>query len=204
MSKKLIIVGCGGHAKVVTDIAMKCGYQDIGFLDDFYLEDTFINFPVLGKVDDAKKYSSADFFIAIGNANVRKKIYLDFIEKEFNIINLIHPAAVIASDVEIGVGTVVMAGTVINPSAKIGKGCIINTSASVDHDCTVGDFSHISVGAHIAGTVNVGKNTWIGIGAVVSNNVDIADDCLVGAGAVVVKNLTDPGTYVGVPAKKIK
>ena len=127
MSKKLIIIGCGGQAKVVTDIAMKNGYQDIGFLDDFFLEDTFMNFPVLGKTDDAQNYSSADFFIAVGNANVRKKMHLELVQNGFNIINLIHPSAVIASDVEIGIGTAVMAGVVINPSAKIGEGCIINS-----------------------------------------------------------------------------
>ena len=204
MFKKLIILGCGGQAKVVTDIAMKCGYQDIGFLDDFFTDDTFINFPVLGKCVDAEKYSSADFFIAIGNSQIRHKIQTQLIEKGLNIATLTHPSAIIAPDVTIGHGTVVMAGVVINPSAKIGKGCIINTCASIDHDCTIGDFAHISVGAHIAGTVNIGNNTWIGVGATVSNNINIVADCMVGAGAVVVEDLTKAGTYVGVPAKNIK
>lgn len=204
MSKKLIIIGCGGHAKVVTDIAIKCGYDNIGYLDDAPSVDNFMGFPVLGKINDASKYSSEDFVVAIGDAKIRQKLHIEFSQKGFNIVTLIHPSAVVASDVTIGDGTVVMAGAVVNPSTKIGKGCIINTCSSVDHDCVIGDFSHISVGAHIAGTVKIGNNAWIGIGATVSNNIDIVADCLIGAGAVVVKSLLESGTYIGIPAKKIK
>ena len=204
MSKKLIIIGCGGHAKVVTDIAIKCGYENIGYLDDFPSSDTFMGFPVLGKIDDAVKFHSSDFFVAIGDAKIRKKIHNEFTQKGFNIVTLIHPMAVVASDVNIGEGTVVMAGAVINPSTEIGQGCIINTCSSVDHDCTISSFAHISIGAHIAGTVNIGANTLVGAGVTVSNNIDVVADCLIGAGAVVVKSLTETGTYIGVPAKKIK
>ena len=97
-----------------------------------------------------------------------------------------------------------MAGVVINPGAQIGKGCIINTSSSVDHDCQIEDYVHISVGAHLSGTIEVGERTWIGAGATVSNNVNICGGCTIGAGAVVVKDITESGTYVGVPAKKIR
>lgn len=92
----------------------------------------------------------------------------------------------------------------MNPGAVIGKGCIINTCASVDHDCRVEDFVHVSVGAHVAGTVRIGERTWVGAGATVSNNVRICDDCMIGAGAVVVKDIMERGTYVGVPAERIK
>ena len=97
-----------------------------------------------------------------------------------------------------------MAGAVINPGAQIGIGCIINTSSSVDHDCVVEDYVHISVGAHLSGTVRVGKGTWIGAGAIVSNNINICGGCMIGAGAVVIKDIAEPGTYVGVPAKKLR
>ena len=97
-----------------------------------------------------------------------------------------------------------MPNAVVNSSAKIGKGTIINTCASVDHDCEIGDFVHIACGAHIAGTVVVGNGTWVGIGASVSNNLSICGEVKIGAGAVVVKDITEQGTYVGVPARKIK
>ena len=117
---------------------------------------------------------------------------------------LIHPNAIIAEDVKIGAGTIVMAGAVVNPGAIIGKGAIINTCSSVDHDCTIFDYVHISVGSHLSGTVNVGEGTWIGAGATVSNNVNICGKCMVGAGAVVIKDINEEGTYVGVPARKRK
>ena len=85
--------------------------------------------------------------------------------------------------------------------AKIGQGCIINTASSVDHDCVLGDFVHVAVGAHLCGTVTIGNATWIGAGATVSNNVNICGECTIGAGAVVVKDITEPGTYIGVPAR---
>ena len=116
---------------------------------------------------------------------------------------LVHPNAVVADDVVLGVGTVVMAGAVINPGTKIGKGCIINTCSSVDHDCEVNDYVHVSVGSHLCGTVFVGSKTWIGAGTTVSNNVVICSDCMIGAGAVIINDIKERGTYVGVPARRI-
>ena len=115
---------------------------------------------------------------------------------------LIHPNAVIGEQVELESGTVVMAGAVINCCTKIGKGCIINTGATIDHDNSIEDYVHISPGAHLAGTVKVGQGSWLGIGSVVSNNVNITSGCKIGAGAVVVKDITEPGTYVGVPVRR--
>ena len=96
-----------------------------------------------------------------------------------------------------------MAGAVINVDAVIGRGVIVNTCASVDHDCRIGDFCHVSVGARLAGTVHVGDRSTLGVGAVVRNNTDICADCMVGAGAAVVSPLTEPGVYVGVPARRL-
>lgn len=199
--RRLLIIGASGHGKVVADIAINCGYQDIAFLDDADEATECAGFPVVGKVSDAASLSDcADCIVAIGNARVRRTIQSEISDA---ITTLVHPAAVIGAGVKIGKGSVVMAGAVINPYARIGEGCIINTCASVDHDCSVGDYAHISVGSHLAGTVTVGDGAWIGIGAVVSNNVTICSDCMIGAGAVVVKDIDVPDTYVGVPAKKI-
>ena len=79
----------------------------------------------------------------------------------------------------------------------------MNTCASVDHDCILEEGVHVSVGAHIAGSVHIGARTWVGIGACVSNNLSLCPDCMIGAGAAVVKDITHPGTFVGVPAKVI-
>lgn len=200
----LVIVGASGHGKVIADIAEKVGYTDIVFLDDNPKVESCGIYKVVGGCKSALSYKNSDFIVAIGNTKVRRKIQSELIAMGLHIVSLIHPAAVIAPNVKIGGGTVVMAGAVINPCTEIGQGCIVNTCASVDHDCRIGDYVHVSVGAHVAGTVTIEDNTWIGAGATISNNIEIVADCMIGAGAVVVADIDEPGTYVGVPAKKIK
>ena len=195
---RLIIIGASGHGKVVADIAIQNGYRDIVFLDDNKDIMDCAGWPVVGKSAEAQE---GEVFVAIGNAEIRKKLLRLYKDRKQPI--LIHPNAVIAKDVEIGSGSVVMAGVVINPGAQIGAGCIINTSSSIDHDCIVGDYCHIAVGAHLCGTVTVGKKTWIGAGSIIKNNVTIVNECVIGAGAVVVKDIVKQGTYVGVPARMI-
>lgn len=201
--KKLVIIGASGHGKVVADIAVKNGYKDIVFLDDNETVKECGGYPVMGKSADSEKYG-CEVFVAIGNAAIRQQIQEQLEASGIKIPTFIHPSAVIAEDVLIGAGTVVMAGAVINPGSTVGRGCILNTCSSVDHDCRVADFVHVSVGAHLAGTVTIGERTWIGIGSVVSNNLQITHDCMIGAGAVVVKNILEIGTYKGVPAKMSK
>lgn len=194
--KKIIIIGAGGHGRVVSETAKLNGYKEIDFLDDADKQ------TAVGKVSDFIKYiDEADFIVAIGSNAVRMKIQSDLKKSGANIVSLIHPNAIVSESVSIGKGTVVMAGAVINAGAVIGDGTIINTCASVDHDCKIGDFSHISVGARICGMVGIGDCTWIGAGATVINNINICNGSTVGAGAVVVKDINEIGTYVGVPAK---
>ena len=199
--RKLAIIGASGHGKVVADIARKNGYEEIVVLDDDERIHECGGYPVIGKSSEVGTRDAA-VIIGIGNAGVRERIQ-ESIPNE-KIATLIHPNAVIAEDVVIGAGTVIMAGAVINPGVRIGKGCIINTCSSVDHDCEVGDYVHISVGAHVAGTVNIGSHTWIGAGVTVINNVNISGGCMIGAGAVVIRDICERGTYAGAPAKRIR
>ena len=195
---RLIIIGASGHGKVIADIAVRNGYDNIAFLDDNAAIRECAGFPVIGKTADANQLDG-DKIVAIGNPAIREHI-----QETIPTATLVHPDAVISRRVTLGEGTVVMAGSVINSDAVIGKGCIINTGASVDHDCKIADYVHISVGAHVAGTCFIGKRTWVGAGATVSNNVSICEDCMIGAGAVVVRDIEESGTYVGCPAKRIK
>lgn len=201
--KRLVIIGASGHGKVVADIAKKNGYGEIVFLDDKESLKECGGYPVVGKSSRYAEFD-CDMFVAIGNPRIREKIQTQMELAGKHIPTLIHPSASIAEHVSIGKGTVVAAGAVINPGAVIGRGCIINTCSSVDHDCQIGDFVHVSVGAHVAGTVQIGARTWIGAGATVSNNISICGDCMIGAGAVVVRDIGESGTYIGVPAEKIK
>lgn len=199
---KLVIVGAGGHGKVIADIALKNGYSDICFVDD-YASGECMGFPIVGISSDVESLNNkkTDFVIAIGNNSVRKSIAEKY---DINWVSLVHPSAQIAVNVSIGKGTVVMAGAVINACATVGEHCIINTSSVIEHDNVLENYVHISPKAALGGTVRVGEKTHIGISATVKNNIDICGDCIVGAGAVVVKCIKDSGTYVGVPVRKIK
>lgn len=201
---RLVIAGAVGYSKVVAEIASKNGYKEIVFLDDNELIKHCMDYPVIGKLTRKLDYQEFDFFVAIGNPTTREKIQNMFIENGAHIATLIHPNAVVSDTAIIGIGTVVMAGAIISSDSKIGRGCIIDTGSSVDHDDVIDDFVHVSVGSHLAGTVCVGKRTWIGAGTIVSNDVSVCNDCMLGAGAVVINNIDVPGTYVGIPAKKIK
>lgn len=204
MSKSVVIIGASGHGKVIADIIVNSGDKVLGFLDD--ADDVqgkkIIGFPVLGKIADYDNYRDCEFVIAIGNPYIREKIAIELQVKWYTAI---HPTAVISSlDVEIGEGTVIMANAVVNPSAKIGKHCIINTGAIVEHDNILEDYVHLSPNVTLAGIVKVGKSTHIGAGSCTKQVLNIASDCIIGAGSVIVKDITESGTYVGVPARKIK
>ena len=203
--KSIAIMGASGHCKVIAEIALEEGYDNIVFVDLNPTIDMLGEYPVADEDTDLDNFINEkyDFIVGIGDAKIRRKVQEKLISKGANVVTLVHPSAVIAYDAKIGVGTVVMAGAVVNPGTTVGDGVIINTCAPVDHDNMIGDYAHISVGAHTAGTVAIGDNTWLGIGAVVSNNLSICSNCTIGAGAVVVKNIIKEGTYVGVPAKKI-
>lgn len=198
--RRLAIIGASGHGKVIADIAKKKGYSDIVFLDDNECIYQCGAYPVVGKSSKSVTID-ADLIVGIGNAEVRKRIQEGI--PAGKIVTLIHPDAIVADDVLIGEGTVVMAGAVINSGTRIGKGCIINTCSSVDHDSIVGDFVHIAVGSHLCGTVVVGDETWIGAGVTVSNNICICSKCMIGVGAVVINDIKESGTYVGVPVKRV-
>lgn len=211
MHKKVVIIGAGGHAKVIADIIQKSEDIVYGFLDDNLKKGTIIlnneNLKVIGDLNSRFTLPitqpELEFVIAIGDNNRRKEI------AETKIPNIkyytaIHPSANIALDVSIGEGTVVMANACINASTKIGKHCIINTASVIEHDNLINNYVHISPNATLCGTVKVGECTHVGAGVTIKNNINITDKCIIGAGAIVVNDINEQGTYIGVPAKKIK
>ena len=197
---KLLIIGCGGHGKVVCDVAENY-YGEIVFADDNKKGEKILSYRVKYSVQEALDSEKCDFIVAVGDNDARERLFYKFLERGFNPVSLVSPNAYIGQEVEIGVGSVVFAGAVINPCTKIGIGCIINTSASVDHDSYLGDFTHVCPGVHMAGTVKVGKGCFIGVGSTVINNITISDGVFLGAGSLVVKNIEKSGKYFGVPAK---
>lgn len=199
MSKKLIIIGASGHGKVVADIALLNGYEDIVFLDDDPGKKECLGFPVIGDVSLLESIEG-EVFVGIGDNRIREAYMKAHPEREYPVF--VHPRAVVARDVKLGRGTVVMAGAVINPGADIGEGSVVNTGSSVDHDSIVGDYSFVAPGARICGCVNIGDRVWAGAGSVVINCVSVCDDCMIGAGSTVLHDIKEPGTYFGTPARR--
>lgn len=206
MRDKLLIIGASGHGKVIADVALKMDkWKSIKFLDDDGVIKAQMNIPVIGKSEDAYKYiRDCDIFVAIGS-NIVRKAFQEKLEAEgASIPILIHPTSIIGKDVEVGIGTVVMAGAIVNCCTKIGKGCIINTGSTIDHDNIIQDYVHISPGTHLAGSVRVGKSSWIGMGSNIIQGINIGQGSIIGAGSVVIRDIPVNCTAVGNPAKVVK
>ena len=150
--KKLLIYGASGHGKVIADIALLNGYKEIVFYDDDENKNLIDKYEVIHQFPQ----DDYDLIVAIGDNATREKISL---RTDKHQVSLIHPEAVVARDVKIDEGCVVMAKAVINSGSRIGKGVIVNTCASIDHDNIIEDYVHISVNAHTAGNVTIGKRT---------------------------------------------
>ncbi|MGL5050419.1 MAG: acetyltransferase [Fusobacteriaceae bacterium] len=211
--KKVIIIGAGGHAKVVIDIILQRQkilddkISILGILDDSFSENFYkklFGISILGKIDKILELPKDIFYvIAIGNNSVRKNIAKKY--KNINYMTTIHPTSIIAESVEIGTGSVIMAGVIINSSTKIGKHSIINSGAVVEHDNVLSDYVHISPNATLCGEVLIGEETWIGAGAIVIQGVKVSESVLVGAGAVILKDIKQNNVkLVGIPAKILK
>lgn len=202
------IIGTGGHAKVILDIFQKSNREQLFefFTSSWSNIDPIFSSHAVYREEDILLQSHSrikKWHVAIGNPLVRKR-KIEFLQKhQLNVISAIHKQAILASDINIGKGTSVMAGAVINPSVKTGIGCIINTTASLDHDCLVGDYVNIGPGSKLAGGVQVGSLTELGTGAVVIPNITIGKKCVIAAGAVVVNNIPDGSIAMGVPAKSV-
>jgi sugar O-acyltransferase (sialic acid O-acetyltransferase NeuD family) len=205
--KTLVIIGAGGHGKVVADCAQQLDvYSKIIFLDDCYEYSKESGaWSIVGLVDDFPRYlEKSDFIIAFGNNLLRAETTKKLENAKANIISLLHPSAAISPNTSIGKGVVICANTAINIDTKIGDGCIINTGATVDHDCKIQSFVHVSPGVNIAGGVNINKLSWLGIGSTVIECLTIAENTQIGAGAVVTQSTHANSLYLGVPAKRIR
>lgn len=195
------IIGCGGHGRVIADIARAAGHTDIGFLDD-----NFANTPPHLKVRGPTRSllpalaPTHDFVVGIGDARTRRALAELILELGGTLAILIHPSAVIAPDVTIGEGTVIMAGVVINTGSRIGRFAIINTRAGIDHDNLIEDNVQVAPGCTLAGTVTCRRDSFIASGSTIIPQIEIGAGAYVAAGATVIRNVP-PGVLVaGCPA----
>lgn len=206
MTQPLLILGAGGHAKVVADCAVASEHWDeVYFLDDRYPVLTQVGqWPVIGKISEMENFIEQYPHMALGvgvSYDVLRVVWLKRATKAGACFPaIVHPSATVSPFARVGAGTVVFAGAVVNVDAHVGEACIINTVASIDHDCVIGDGSHVSPGASLAGGVTVGQLCWVGMGAQIIQGVSIGDHAIIGAGAVVIRNVESMSTVVGIPA----
>ncbi len=201
--ERVLILGAGGHAKVVADILLQQGVSVLGFLDDNRerWNSTMLGLPVLGGIDRYCDHHPGGLLLGIGENSVRQTLVNRLGEAASTLwVNAIHPRSTIAPSVALGRGIVVAAGVVVNPDTIIGDHVILNSSATVDHDCAVGDYSHLAPGVHLAGGVRIEEGTLLGIGSVVTPYCSVGRWSVVGAGAVVVRDIPSQVVAKGVPA----
>ena len=197
---RLLIIGAGGHGKVVAEAAEAAGYAEIAFLDRDYPERTMNGrWPIVGA---NAAQGGGVLFCAVGDNAGRARLFGEMALQDSPVI--IHPSAILSPSAVLGAGTLAGAGSFVMTDARIGRGVILNTGCSVDHDCVVEDFVHISPGARLAGGVHVGTGTWVGIGAVVREGVRIGRNAMIGAGAAVVRDIADGARVAGVPARALE
>jgi UDP-perosamine 4-acetyltransferase len=203
----VVIVGAGGHGKVVLEILQAQGkHRVVGFLDaDQAVVGTVIHgVPVLGPVNHIGRLRQQKIkaaIVAIGDNRVRVSYAGLLLENGLELLTAIHPSAVISLSAQIGRNVVIAPGVVVAAAAKVGDSAILNTSCVIDHECEVGIGSHIAPGAVLAGRVRVGDGAFIGLGARVIPCLTVGSGATVGAGAVVIRDVPAGATAVGVPAR---
>lgn len=208
----LLILGAGGHAKVVAETALASGVaSSLAFLDDRFLvmdsSTSVLGWPVIGPLVLSLQSSTANQFdaavVAIGHAATRLHWIHQLQAFGYNLPVLMHPTAWVSPSAQLGPSSAVFANVVVQAQAFAGTGVILNTGCSVDHEVHLAEGVHICPGARLAGEVKVGARSWIGIGASVIQQVCVGSDVNVGAGAAVLRDVPNKVTVVGVPARVV-
>lgn len=207
MSKPVIILGAGGHSKVLLDIVSLRKLQVIGIVDkdDQSIRKLPYTYCWLGNDDAVYTFppESVQLINAVGSVDlspVRGNLFERFKARGYSFATLIHPSAVIAKDAILGEGIQVMAGAIIQPGSQIGDNVIVNSAAVIEHDCKIASHVHIAPRSVLSGSVEVGARAHVGTGAVVIQGITIGENSLVAAGAVVIRNVSNNSRVAGVPA----
>lgn len=206
-SKPVVIVGNGGHARVLIEILLMQQRQILGYAAPTEEPNPY-NIVYLGTDEAILQHEpeGIELVNAIGSVStmtLRAHIFTFFKSKGYRFCTIIHPSAVVSNTAMLGEGVQIMAGAIIQPFVRIGDNTIINTSASVDHDCCIGDHCHIAPGCVLSGCVTIGERTHIGTGTNIIQNTKIGSHVTIGAGSLVLKHIGDYKKVYGIPAKEV-
>lgn len=211
MDRPIIILGAGGHAKVVLDALLQQGVHILGIVDHDVarIGEKILGVSIIGDDAHVLQYDTKKIYLvnglgSIGSTKVRRELFIKFKGRGYNFATIIHSSAIIAKDVQLQEGTQVMAGAVLQTGSIIGENSIINTRVAIDHDCVIGSHAHISPGATICGGVTVGMGTHIGAGATIIQEIKVESGCIIGAGSLVIRDVTTNSIAYGNPAKEVK
>jgi len=211
MSHPVIVIGAGGHARVLIDALLLNAVAVIGIVDiDCDKAGTeLLGVKVIGDEREISRHAPGEIRLvnglgSVGDVAKRREIYTRYKRSGYAFASVMHPASVIARDVRAGEGTCIMAGAIIQSGTVIGDNCIVNTGATIDHDCVLGHHVHIAPGVTLSGGVHVGEGTHIGTGASVIQGIRIGSNTVVGAAALVHRNVGDGRKVVGVPAREAR
>ena len=202
--KGLLLVGYGGHARSVADVALAAGYGALEFIDDNAQPgETFAGFPVKrGRAGPLPEGWSA--FPASGDNAARREQVAFIKERGWALGTVVSPTATLGAGAKVGPGCFIAHHAHLGPLSTLGTGVILNTSAVVDHDCVVEDYVHVSVHAGVSGRCRLGEGVLIGAGACLIDRITVPAGTVVGAGSVVVRSIERPGTYIGMAVRSIR
>jgi sugar O-acyltransferase (sialic acid O-acetyltransferase NeuD family) len=206
MASEVCIIGYSGHAYVAIDALGKSNFQVTHYCEQEEKSSNPFGLHYLGdenKPNTIQALSEYEYFVGIGDNNLRKKIQLKLTEEIRLPLKAIHPSAIIGDEVMIEAGVLVAGNVTINPLTKIQEGAICNTGSIIEHDCEVGSFAHIAPGAVLLGNVKVGEQTLIGGDSVVNPGIEVGKNSIIGAGSVITKNIPANCKAFGNPAKII-
>lgn len=209
MAKDIIVIGNGGHAKVLLDALYLNKQSIIGFTEQQSEGKKDISgLPLLGNDEIILSKDPDEILLVIGIGSItvtekRKRIYERFAQKGYEFASVLHPSAIVSKNALLGEGVQIMAGAILQNGCYIGNNTIINTRAAIDHDCHIGNHVHIAPGVILSGGVYVGDNSHIGTGAVVIQGIKIGSNVMVAAGSVVVRDIPDGRSVRGNPARQV-
>jgi len=205
MNKAVSIIGAGGHTRSIINLLELNDYEILGIYDDSFRDhkaEDINGYPIVGNLDNINN-AFKNIVLSFGNNTKRKMLF----KKYFPLIlkrNLVHPKAYLEKHVKLGRANQIFAETYINSNCSIGNNNILNSGCIIEHENRIGNHNHISIGVILGGRVNIGDECFIGAGAVIIDKINICSEVVIGANSVVIKDITESGTYVGNPVKRIK